>query len=235
MPPRRALVVDDDYHMSRMLCRMLSSRGLAASPASNADNALAHVAAAPPSIIIIDIHMPGIDGIQLYKALRAAPRTRAIPLLLMSGVPLLRSIRDAISHDLGAGRIYEKLDLEPLLAHAEKAASTPQPAPDLPEIHILRKGPAALDILHHTLTLDDTPIPRIAGKPFDVLAALFRRDAPMTQEELLQELWPPSTDPKTVQMTVSRLRESLKPYPALQILTESRSYRLVIHSTPRRR
>ena len=225
MDPRRVLVVDDDYHTRRMLCRLLSARGLAPSGVSTAPEALAYIQAAPPAVVLLDVHMPGVDGIQLFKALSLSPKTKHLPILLMTGLPVPSSLIHAAADGLRVGRIYEKAELDALLDRAEELLDAPSLPPNA----------VALDLLHRTLQIGDCRIAGLAAKRFDVLVALLRHDGSMTQEDLLMEVWGPDHDPKTVQMTVARLREDLKPYPALQILTESRSYRLLIHPSPRRR
>src|SRR4051794_392390 len=79
----RILVVEDDPHVRRMLGLLLGARWrveLADSGQSAHDLALA----SPPDLVISDVRMPGMDGIGLLRALRAAPTTQDVPVILVS-------------------------------------------------------------------------------------------------------------------------------------------------------
>lgn len=97
---------------------------------------------------------------------------------------------------------------------------------------LLRRGPVSLDLIHREIEIDGLRLPRLASRRFDLLLALFRHQKPMDQASLLLEVWGMERDLKVVQMTVARLREDLRSFPAIQIRTTAHCYELIITPDP---
>lgn len=76
------LVVDDDRHLSEILCELLAGAGYIVDCAKDGEDAWAHIQRAPPDVILSDIQMPRLDGIGL--ASRLASHGYATPMILMS-------------------------------------------------------------------------------------------------------------------------------------------------------
>src|SRR5579859_7416019 len=83
-PKPRILLVEDDVFLCGHLARVLSDEYVVET-AGNGRQALESVMHSPPALVVTDIVMPHIDGIELLKALRNAEATRMIPVLLISG------------------------------------------------------------------------------------------------------------------------------------------------------
>jgi signal transduction histidine kinase len=96
----RVLVVDDNADMREYLTRLLSERWTVETAADGAQ-ALAQATARPPDVILSDLMMPGLDGLQLVRALRSDERTREVPFILLSARADRRSTAEAL--DAGAG------------------------------------------------------------------------------------------------------------------------------------
>ena len=79
------LIVEDDPETRRFYARGLESAGFRTAQAHNGYQALDKVFAAPPDLIIADIAIPGLDGIELCRRLRADARSQAVPLLAITG------------------------------------------------------------------------------------------------------------------------------------------------------
>jgi DNA-binding response OmpR family regulator len=84
----RALVVDDERDFRHLMTMFLKRSGLPfeVDAVANGAEALAHVAADPPDLILLDVMMPEMDGIELCRRLRANERTRAIPVLMLTAL-----------------------------------------------------------------------------------------------------------------------------------------------------
>jgi signal transduction histidine kinase/CheY-like chemotaxis protein len=87
--PERIIVADDNADMRSYFARLLRERGWIVEPVTNGQAALDAVyagmaAGAPPDIVLSDVMMPGLDGVQLLARLRADPATSAIPVILVS-------------------------------------------------------------------------------------------------------------------------------------------------------
>ena len=78
MRPPRILVVDDHATNIELTRFVLEADGLQVDTVSNARQALQHIHAVPPDLVLMDIQMPGIDGLDLTRRLKADPATRAI-------------------------------------------------------------------------------------------------------------------------------------------------------------
>ena len=82
--PWRVLVVDDDPDLRRLLAAMISALGLEVETAVDGPSALAAAAARVPDAVMLDISMPGMDGLQVCRRLRAAKETAGVPVLLVT-------------------------------------------------------------------------------------------------------------------------------------------------------
>ena len=100
----RVLVVDDDALLREVLVEILNEAGLAVETASTGADAVAMLAHAAPDVILSDVAMPGMDGIELLKRVRE--RDLDVPVVLMTGGPTLASAVKAIEY--GAFRYLSK-------------------------------------------------------------------------------------------------------------------------------
>src|SRR4051812_46393142 len=81
---RRALIIDDSPATRRYLERVLSDLGWQATAEEDAERGAASALTLPPDLIISDLHMPGLSGLQLCRLLREDPSTAHIPIVLLS-------------------------------------------------------------------------------------------------------------------------------------------------------
>lgn len=87
-PPRSVLIVDDDPMLLRLYELEISTwdMNIAVRKASNGIEALAQVGRARPDVLLSDLHMPGLDGFGMIRALRGDPATASLPLVVISGL-----------------------------------------------------------------------------------------------------------------------------------------------------
>lgn len=78
------LVVEDAYPSLKLLTEILSAEGYSVRPADSGELALAAAAARPPELVLLDIRMPGIDGFEVFRRLKADPRTASVPVIFLS-------------------------------------------------------------------------------------------------------------------------------------------------------
>ena len=84
--PKIALVVDDSMLIRHTVCRFLEERGFIVEAATNGLEALELLATLEPDIIITDIQMPRMSGVELISALKNDPRTAQIPIVALSSL-----------------------------------------------------------------------------------------------------------------------------------------------------
>ena len=100
----KILVVDDEREMRDLLQTSLSAEGYEIVVASNGDEAVGLAKTGNPQVILLDIEMPGIDGIETCKRLEADEKTRLIPIIMMTS----RGDRDIEAYLEGATDVVNK-------------------------------------------------------------------------------------------------------------------------------
>ncbi len=103
------LVVDDDEDTRTLTAEFISSAGYGCAQADSVVTAQAYLHYNMPALIILDYHMPMVDGIELLKWLRTDPRFKKVPVLLVTGDP---AIDLAHVHELGANGFFLKGGME---------------------------------------------------------------------------------------------------------------------------
>ena len=195
------LVVDDDAPIRRMLDRTLTAEGYAVETAADGGQALAAVERSTPDLLVLDVAMPGVDGLAVSRRLRA--KGLAVPVLLLTA-------RDSVSDrvaglDAGADDYLVKpFATEELLARVRA---------------LLRRGKAPEEVLAFAdVTLDVGT--RVAQRGGDTLAlsereadllALLLRNARrvVTRERAIAEIWQGDATTNVVDRYVSNLRRKL--------------------------
>jgi len=84
MTARRVLIVDDNAMNVDLVSYVLSADGVQVESALDANQAAARIAAQPPDLILMDIQLPGVDGLELTRRLKADPATRHIVILALT-------------------------------------------------------------------------------------------------------------------------------------------------------
>lgn len=85
-PGGRILVVDDDPADRMLLKRLLGSQGYDVREVADGESALAELRRDPPDLVILDILLPGVDGYDICRHLKGDPRTRLIPVIMITGL-----------------------------------------------------------------------------------------------------------------------------------------------------
>jgi putative two-component system response regulator len=98
-PPAQILIVDDELDNRELLQIVLNWQGFATRTAGSGEEALLSAAADPPDLILVDLMMAGIDGCQLTATFKQDPKTRDIPVIMLSAM----NDRATRERALGAG------------------------------------------------------------------------------------------------------------------------------------
>ena len=112
--PRTVLVVDDEPDARELLAACLESRGCEVQTASDGEEALDMLRAGEFGLVVTDVMMPRLDGLALCDQMRAEPRLRAIPVVLVSAL-FGRGHHDVASEPV-VGALGKPVDLDRLLA-----------------------------------------------------------------------------------------------------------------------
>ncbi len=119
---KRVLVVEDDGFALVALIRLLQSCGFLAIPAANGLVALACTAQEPPpDVIVCDLAMPVMTGIQLARMLRASPRTASIPIIFLTASDSAQDFADGMRSGEIVAYLKKPVEIDELLAAINRA------------------------------------------------------------------------------------------------------------------
>lgn len=207
--PAVILVVDDDEVFLQATRALLEREGHTVLTASDGEAGLAAINHQPPDLVVLDIEMPGMSGLELLSRLKPAVR---VPVIVVSG-------REAesdrvLAFDLGADDYVVKPFLLREFAARVRAA--------------LRRARAGTEVTYRfdtleirvaarDVTLDGEPV-ALSRREFDLLAYLASRAGEaLSREQLLREVWQSSgdwQDTATVTEHIRRIRRKIEPDPA---------------------
>ena len=80
----QVLVVEDDLGMGRLIGTTLGSSDVAVAYAADGEQALEHIQTEPPDLVVLDVNLPGVDGIEVCRQLKADPATHSIPVVMVT-------------------------------------------------------------------------------------------------------------------------------------------------------
>jgi two-component system KDP operon response regulator KdpE len=214
----RILVVDDEPQLTRVLRRSLTAKGYDVRIAGDGQFALQTFRDWPPSVVITDLAMPNMDGLELCRKLRQSSN---VPIIVLSVRGEEKTKVEAL--DIGADDFVTKpFGMEELLARI-RAALRRKPAADAAS-RILEAGPFRMDLDAHTITQGETDL-RLTPKEFDLMAHLMRNAGKvLTHRALLGVVWGGdyTQQPEYLRVFVGQLRKKIEVDPAKPhyILTE---------------
>ncbi|MEA3306858.1 MAG: response regulator [Elusimicrobiota bacterium] len=106
MKAKRILIVDDDPNVGLLISAILKQQNFKVTPLYNGDEVLDFLKKEIPDLILLDLKMPGIDGFSLCKKIRETPKTKNIPIIILSGVSKVETKINTI--ELGADDFITK-------------------------------------------------------------------------------------------------------------------------------
>jgi len=206
----RILVVDDEKSIRRFLSASLSAYGYNIFESATGLDALKESVSTHPDIIILDLGLPDIDGIEVIRKIRKRAKT---PIVVLS---VREEASDKIAAlDAGADDYLTKpFSAGELLARLRAVMRRLLP---IDKEDILHASNLSMDILKHRVTIDSNEI-NLTPTEYDVLKLLFlNADKIMTHRQILREIWNKSGDLEGVlhllRVTISNLRSKLEPDP----------------------
>jgi two-component system KDP operon response regulator KdpE len=205
----RLLLVEDDPRMSRALALSLAARGYDVTPVAEGATAQAEVQRRAFDLVVLDLGLPDIDGIEVLRTLRTAS---AVPVIVLSA---RRDRAEKIrALDSGADDYVTKpFDLEELLARLRAAVRRAAPnvgAPTIVTPHF------TVDLARKRVERSDGSEVHLTPTEWQLLEALVRRPGVVVDSpELLREVWGPRYERETnyLRVYVAQLRKKLEPEP----------------------
>lgn len=204
------LVVDDEPAIRRTLRANLAARGYDVGTVETGEEALRHAEARMPRLVILDLMLPGLSGLEVCRALRAMS---PVPILVLSARGEEATKIQAL--DLGADDYLTKpFGMGELLARVR--ALLRRPAVPVDTVTPLRVGPLDLDPSTREARRRDAKL-ELTPREFEVLAYLMRHtDKVVTHRLLLAAVWGPNYEGETqiLRVFINRLRRKIENDPA---------------------
>jgi DNA-binding response OmpR family regulator len=209
MPSSHVLLVDDDALLRRSLALNLEEAGYRASTTATAEDALALAERDRPDLVLLDIGLPGMDGL---AALRQFQSRVGVPVIFVTA--RRRELDEVLGLELGAeDYITKPFSLDVLLARIRtvlRRAEAP-PAPSPAQAGPLVAGDLTIDAAAHVVTVGGCPI-ELTRLEFDVLHTLALEPGRVfSVDELLSRVWGAEYigEPQVVYVHVHWLRQKL--------------------------
>jgi len=212
----RVLVVDDDPPLRRMLERTLAAEGYEVSVATDGGAALAEAERAAPDVIVLDVAMPGLDGLAVARRLRGkGDRTPILMLTARDAVPDRVAGLEAGADDY----LVKPFAVEELVARLR--ALTRRGGDPAAGGALRSYGDLTLDVAGRRATRAGRPI-ALTGREVDLLELLLREPSRvLTRERAVDEIWDAGAEPNVVDRYVTRLRRKLGSPPLIKTVRGS--------------
>jgi two-component system, OmpR family, KDP operon response regulator KdpE len=206
----RILVVDDEAHIRRAVERALTARGYEVDAAEDGADALDRAALSAPDLVILDLNMPDVDGLDVTRRLRA---WSGVPILILSVreeepdkiAALDLGADDYLTKPFGVGELLARV--RALLRRAEAAADAHPPRYEL--------GAVRIDLGEHRVTREEADV-HLTKTEWALLETLSASSGKLlTHRWLLERVWGDGygDDVEVLRVFVSQLRRKIEPDP----------------------
>lgn len=206
------LTIDDDALIRRSLAFLLEQAGYRVSAAGSAEDGLSLAQSDPPDLVLLDIGLPGMDGLDALQRLRGQSDAPVIFLTARR-----RELEQALGLELGADDYVTKpFDSTVLLARIKAVLRRYQRVAPVAVTSQLAVGDLVIDTMAHSVTAAGAPL-ELSPREFDLLLALAQQaGAVLTADELLTTVWGPEFvgEPQVLYVHMRRLREKVEADPS---------------------
>ena len=209
---RLVLVVEDEENLLAALRYNLEHDGHSVLTAADGAKGLETARAASPDLIILDVMLPGLDGLEICRILR---RESDAPILMLTAKG--EEIDRVVGLELGADDYVAKpFSMRELMARVRALMRRPRSRTAGPRGETLQAGPLMLDTEAHSARLGGDEL-RLKPREFDLLALFMRNPGrAFTRDQILERLWGHDYigDVRTVDVHVRWLREKIEAEPS---------------------
>ncbi|HUM14776.1 MAG TPA: response regulator transcription factor [Candidatus Nitrosotalea sp.] len=206
----RVLVVEDEADIRDLLVFHLERDGYAVTTCKSGAEGLRLARSAPPDLILLDLMLPEVDGLEVCRRLRQDPVTQAVPIVMLTARG--DEVDRVLGLELGADDYVVK-PFSPRELVARIRAVLRRSRPIGPGSAPVRIGRLCIDAAAHTVSVDGVAV-SLTRKEFDLLRALVEaRGRVLSREFLLDHVWGYTAageiESRTVDVHVRRLRQKL--------------------------
>ena len=204
----RILVVEDDPDIAELIVHYLQNAGHATVRLSSGADVLPHLRAQPADLVILDIMLPGMDGMAVCDAMRRDTSTSQVPIIMLTA---RGDEADRISGLERGADDYVTKPFSPRGLVARVAARLRRASGEAGTTGVLRYGSITIDAASHIVTADGQEV-KLTAKEFLLLEYFVRhRGRVLSRDLLLTDVWgyQYTGGTRTVDVHIRRLREKL--------------------------
>jgi len=208
---KKVLVVDDERDIAKVLEHVLTGEGLSVSTVADGKAAVEAVQREKPDLVILDLMLPEMSGLEVLKVLRNGDATRMIPVMLLTA--RREEVDRLLGFELGADDYVTKPFSPREVALRARALLKRAASGTTPKTGSLRAGPIELDLASHEVRVDGNNLD-LTITEFRLLADLLQsRGRVRSRATLLSEVWGYDSEvmSRTVDTHVRRVRSKLGP------------------------
>ena len=213
--PYRVWIVDDDPDLRTMLGDYLRQHGHEVRALESAEQFQLHLQVQRPDLVVLDLMLPGDDGLTVLRRLRDSGDDLAVVMLTAKGDPVDRIIGLEQGADDYLAKPFLPRELTARVdAVLRRRSHLPLALPQS-EAEPLRFGTCVLDLAARTLTCGGKPLPITSGEFTLLLAFVQNPNRPLSRQRLIELARGPAsdTDLRSMDVQVSRLRKLIEPDP----------------------
>lgn len=211
MPPKKILVVEDEPDIRKLIHYNLAEERFLAFEADDGEKALKILQREKFDLVILDLMLPGLSGLEVCKRLRARPETARIPILMLTAKA--GEADRVVGLEMGADDYLTKPFSPRELVARVKAILRRSEMQALPQTaDVFEKGPLKINFATYDVTVRGKPA-RLTLKEFELLRFLVQNpNRVLTRDQLLDRVWGGDVyvDPRTVDVHVRRLRKAIE-------------------------
>ena len=207
--PTRILIVEDDPDIAELVARYLDKAGFVTERAASGRDALQTIAVRAPGLIVLDLMLPHVDGLEVCRVLRGNEATAAIPIIMLTA--RAEESERIVGLEIGADDYVAKPFSPNELVARVRALLRRAPRGTAPAAKTLAYGPISLDTERHLVSSAGRDV-TLTAKEFLLLEYLLQhRGRVLSRDVLLTDVWGYryTGGTRTVDVHVRRLREKL--------------------------
>ncbi len=201
-------MVDDEQDVVDLVVYNLQRAGYKTSVARDGAAALQKARDVMPALVVLDVMLPQMDGMEICKRLRAEPKTASVPIIMLTAKA--EEVDRVVGLELGADDYVTKpFSPRELVLRVKTVLRRSRGEADAAEV--LKVGELVVDRAKHEATVKGKPV-ELTATEFSLLTTLMeRRGRVQTRDRLLSDVWgyESTMDTRTVDTHVRRLREKL--------------------------